>query len=172
MKTNLVRASLVAGLVLAVAGLAAAQQPAPAAKGAQDPHADQKIIEALRKDVQAGKADIVAKTMELDATSAAAFWPVYKQYEAEIAKLGDEQTAILKDYAKAWNAKTLTDAVAKDLLTRSIALDDKKVALQKKYLDEMSKVLPAKTVARFYQVQNRLNAFVTLAFSQEIPLVY
>src|SRR5512137_328436 len=109
MKTTFVRASLVAGLVLSVAGLAAAQQPAAAAKGAQDPHDQEKIVELLRKDLQAGKADIVAKTMEMDATTASAFWPVYKQYEADLAKLGDEQTAIIKDYAKAWNAKALTD---------------------------------------------------------------
>jgi hypothetical protein len=172
MKTKLVRASLVAGIVLAVAGLAAAQQPAPAAKGAQDPHDPQQILDLLRKDLQAGKADIVAKTMEMDATTAAAFWPVYKLYEADLAKLGDEQTAIIKDYAKAWNAKALTDATAKDLLTRSQALDDKRAALQKKYIDELLKVLPPKTVARFYQVQNRLNAFVILALSSEIPLIY
>jgi hypothetical protein len=172
MKTTLVRASLAAGLVLAVAGLAVAQQAAPAAKGAQDPHDPQRIIDLLRKDIQAGKADIVAKTMEMDATTAAAFWPVYKQYEADLAKVGDEQTAIIKDYAKAWNAKALTDAVAKDLLTRSQALDDKRTALQKKYIDELLKVLPARTVARFYQVHNRLNAFVLLALSQDVPLIY
>ncbi len=170
MMRNLVPAALAAALGLAGATMASAQAPGPASTAASDD--PQKLLEVLRKDLRAGKADIIAKTMEMDSTTAAAFWPVYKQYEAEVTKLGDEQTVIIRDYASAWNAKALTDATAKDLLARSMALDDKKSALQRKYLGEMLKVLPPKTVARFYQVQNRLNALVTLSLSQEIPLVY
>jgi hypothetical protein len=163
-------ALLLCGAVIATAQqpAAAPQQPA-AAPGAAD---SQKLVEAMRKDVRAARADIVAKNMQLDATTAAAFWPVYKQYETDYVKLGDEQLAIIKDYAAAWNASSLTDAKAKDLLDRSMACDEKVRALQARYLGEMSKVLPAKTVARFYQVQNRLNALQTLTLSSEIPLVY
>lgn len=161
---------VLSGLALAVA-LACASPAAAQASGApaDDP---QKLAELMRKDVRAGKADIIAKTMEMDADTAATFWPLYKQYEAELTKLGDEQAAIIRDYAKAWNADTLTDATAKDLLTRSLALDEKKLALQKKNMEAMLKALPAKTVARFYQVENRLNSLVGLSLSREIPLVY
>jgi hypothetical protein len=131
-----------------------------------------KLVELARKDFQKLKADIVAKTMEMDATTAAACWPVYKQFEAESVKLGDEKLAIVKDYAAAWNSKSLTDATAKDLLTRSLALEDKARALDKKTIDAMSKVLPAKTVARYFQVQNRLNALANLSLASEIPLIY
>jgi hypothetical protein len=44
--------------------------------------------------------------------------------------------------------------------------------LTKKYKDEMLKVLPAKTVARFLQVESRLNKLVDLTIASEIPLVY
>jgi hypothetical protein len=172
MKRTLVPAALVA-VSLAAAAPAAAQQPAAQSSAAPAAAADQqKLVELLRKDVRAAKADIVAKTMEMDSTTAAAFWPIYKLYEAESVKLGDEQMAIVHDYAKAWNSKALTDAAAKDLMTRAVALEDKKAALNKKYIDEMLKVLPAKTVARFYQVNSRVNALITLSLSSEIPLIY
>jgi pyruvate/2-oxoglutarate dehydrogenase complex dihydrolipoamide acyltransferase (E2) component len=172
-------AAFATALVLCGALIASAQQPAaapaagtPAAPAAATAADTQKAVEAVRKDMRAARANIVAKNMELDAAGAAAFWPVYKQYEADYVKLGDEQLAIIKDYAAAWNASSLTDAKAKELIDRSIAVDDKIRALQTHYLGEMSKVLPAKTVARFYQVQNRLNALQTLSVAQEIPLVY
>ena len=171
-KTILSAAAAVAVTMLFAAPLAAQT----AAKAPSDPAQVQaeidKAIEAMRKDARAAKSDILGKTMKLDSAQAAAFWPVYKQFEGESAKLGDERVAIVKDYATAWNSKSLTDATAKDLLTRSMAVEDKARALDKKTIDEMSKVLPAKTVARYFQVQNRLNALARLSLASEIPLIY
>jgi hypothetical protein len=53
-----------------------------------------------------------------------------------------------------------------------MALEEKKLALQKKYKDEMLKVLPAKTVARYFQVNSRLDKLAELTVASEIPLVY
>jgi hypothetical protein len=135
----------------------------------EEPDLDQ-LIELMRKDVRAEKADIVAKTMELDADEAAAFWPVYKKYEAEAKALGDERLAIITDYAESFD--TLSDEKAKDLVTRAVALDGKEHALKERYLKEFLAVLPAKVVARFYQVENRINNLVDLELSGQIPLVY
>ena len=107
---------------------------------------------------------------ELDAEEAAAFWPVYKEYEAEVKALGDEQLAIITDYAE--NFETLTDEKAKDLITRAIALEGKEHALKERYLERFLAVLPAKVVARFFQVDNRINTLIDLELSSEIPLVY
>ena len=107
--------------------------------------------------------------MALDSTQAAAFWPVYKQYEAELQTLGDERVAIIQDLAEHFDS--LDDAKAKALTDRQLALEEKKLALMKKYRDEMSKVLPAKAVARWLQVESRLNKLVELTVASEIPLV-
>ena len=45
------------------------------------------------------------------------------------------------------------------------------VALQKRYVDEFLKVLPAKAVGRFFQVESRLNKLIDLEVSSQIPLV-
>jgi hypothetical protein len=129
----------------------------------------EKAIEALRTDARAGKADILGKTMKLDSAQAAAFWPVYKQYEAEAEVLGDERLSIIRDLVEHFD--TLDDAKAKALIDRQMALEEKKLALQTKYKDEMLKVLPAKTVARFFQVNSRLNTLVEVDVASEIPLV-
>ena len=170
-KTILNAAAAVAVTMLFAGPLAAQTATAKAPADAAQARAEvDKAIEAMRKDARAGKSDILGKTMKLDSAQAAAFWPVYKQYEAEAKLLGDERLGIIQDLAEHFDA--LDDAKAKALLDRQMALEDKKLALQKKYKDEMLKVLPAKMVARFLQVDSRLNKLAELAVASEIPLVY
>jgi hypothetical protein len=165
-KTILCAAAAVAVLVLA-AGPVVAQTASDPAKVRAD---IDKAVDALRKDARAGKADILGKTMALDSTQAAVFWPIYKQYEAELQTLGNERMGIIQDLAEHFD--TLDDAKAKALTDRQLALEDKKLALMKKYRDEMAKALPAKTVARWLQVESRLSKLVELTVASEIPLVY
>ena len=167
MKKTLAVGTTLAAFVVSTAALAAAPAPDHHEGEEQD---IQQLIELMRKDVRAETADIVAKTMELSADEAALFWPVYKKYEAEAKVLGDERLAIITDYAETYD--TLTDEKAKDLVTRAVALDGKEHALKERYLEEFLAVLPAKVVARFYQVENRINNLVDLELSGAIPLVY
>ena len=170
-KTILCAAAAVAALVL-FAGPLAAQTAA--AKAPADPAKVRaeidKAIETMRKDARASKADILGKTMALDSTQAAAFWPLYKQYEAELQTVNDDRLAIIQDLAEHFDS--LDDAKAKALLDRQMAFEEKKLALAKKYEGEMLKALPAKTVARFFQVDSRLNKLAELAVASDIPLVY
>jgi Spy/CpxP family protein refolding chaperone len=170
-KTILCAAAAVAVTML-WAGYAAAQTAA--AKAPADPAKVRaeidKAIETMRKDARAGKSEILGKTMALDSTQAAAFWPLYKQYEAELQTVNNDRLAIIQDLAEHFDS--LDDAKAKALLDRQLVFEEKKLALMKKYKDEMLKVLPAKTVARFFQVDSRLNALAGLTIASEIPLVY
>ena len=167
MRKTLAAGTTLAAFVLSAAALLAAPAPDHHEEEEEDIQA---LVELMRKDVRAEKADIVAKTMELSADEAAAFWPVYREYEAEWKALGDERLKIITDYAE--NYEALTDEKAKDLVTRAIALEGREHALKEKYLPEFLEVLPARVVARFFQVDHRINTLVDLELSGEIPLVY
>jgi hypothetical protein len=159
--------SWMAGGAVCALAVGAFAQTGPAA---QTKAADlDKLVELLRKDVRKEKADIVAKTMKLDAAQASAFWPVYKAYEAERQALGDQRLAVIQDLAEHFDG--LNDAKAKGLLDRSFAIEEQRLALEKKYRDELLKVVPAKTVARFFQVESRINNLINLEVSSAIPLV-
>jgi hypothetical protein len=172
MKKTILCAVAAVAVVMLFAGPLAAQTAA--AKAPADPAKVRaeidKAIETMRKDARAAKSDILGKTMELDSTQAAAFWPVYKQYEAELQTVNNDRLAIIQDLAEHFDS--LNDAKAKALLDRQVAFEEKKLALVKKYKDEMLKVQPAKTVARFFQVDSRLNKLADLAIASDIPLVY
>ncbi len=167
LKKTILGAVAAVAVTMLSAGSVVAQTAAPDAAKARA-EVD-KAIEAMRKDARAGKADILGKTLALDSTQAAVFWPVYKQYEAELQTLNNDRVAIIQDFAEHFD--TLNDANAKGLIDRQVAYEEKRLALTKKYAGEMMKVLPAKTVARFLQVDSRLNKLADLAVANEIPLV-
>jgi hypothetical protein len=161
--------TLATGATIAFVLSAATLVAAPSPQDSEEPDIDQ-LIEMMRKDVRAEKADIVAKTMELSADEAATFWPVYRKYEAKLKALGDERLVIISDYAESYDS--LTDEKAKELLTRSLALESKAHALKERYMEELLTVLPATVVARFYQVDSRINNLIDLELSDQIPLAY
>ena len=156
----------VAALAVVLSGSAQAQQAAPAP---QAPPANlDEYVKLVRSDVQSQKSQLIGAALELNASEAAAFWPVYKQYEGELTKIGEERFAAIKDYAA--NYATLTPAKASELTDRALALEEKRLALVKRALGQVRGVLPAAKAARWYQVEMALNKAVDLRLAAEIPL--
>jgi glycyl-tRNA synthetase beta subunit len=42
--------------------------------------------------------------------------------------------------------------------------------IKEKYMPRFNKILPAKTVMRFYQIENKMDTIVMLAVASQIPL--
>jgi hypothetical protein len=151
-----------AALVIGCAGSAQAQQPP------QTPANLDEYVKLVRSDVQNQKSQVIGAALELSATESAAFWPVYKQYEADLGKIGEERFAGIKDYAA--NYATLTPDKAAELTDRALALEEKRLALVKRALGQIRAVLPAAKAARWYQVEMALNKALDLRLAAEIPL--
>jgi hypothetical protein len=166
----MIKKTILLGMVLSLPLSSLALAQAPPASGQILTRDDLDALVAIaRKDTLAHKADIVAKNMTLDGAQASAFWPLYKKYEAERQSVGKERFAIIGDLVERYG--TLDDATAKGLVERYFANEDKRLAVERKYKDEMLKVLPAKLVARFFQVDRRINMLIDLTLSSKIPLV-
>jgi hypothetical protein len=140
-----------------------------AAQTAQAPQTPEQVLEQLRKDVRTEINALIGNNMRFSTDDASKFWPLYKAYEERRKALVDERLAIIKDYAA--NYTTMTDATAADLMKRALGLEDKMAAAKRAFLAELQKAFPARTVARFYQVHNRIDMLVDLMLAQEIPLV-
>lgn len=133
---------------------AAQPKAAPPQAAASQAEVDQ-AIEQLRKDARTEVNALIGANMEFTTDEAAKFWPLYKAYEARRKPLADERLAIIKDYAQ--NYTTMSDAKAVELMQRGLALEEKADAAKRTFLAELQKALPGKTVARFYQVHNRID---------------
>ncbi len=164
--------TIVAVLVTVGGGRALAQQsaapaPPPAAPQAAPANLDD-YMKLARTGIQQEKSQIIGAALELDATQAAAFWPVYKKYEGELAAIGDKRYAGIKDYAASYGK--LTDAKATELVDSAIGLEEQRLALIKRYLGEFRKLLPAVKAARWYQTEMALNKIIDLRLAAEVPL--
>ena len=128
-------------------------------------------VELLRKDIRSGKKQLVAANLKLSADQATRFWPVYDQYTAEQTKIGDQKTALIKEYADQWNAGTLSDEQASSLIKRSLAVDEQVAQLRAKYLPIFSQAVPGKVVATFFQLDRRIQGLIDIQLASQIPLV-
>ena len=127
-------------------------------------------IESLRADIRADRAKIITHVMQFSDKDSAAFWPVYRQYEADITKLNDQRVALIRDYASSF--ASLTDQQASSLTSRALEFERQRVELDQKYFKNFSKVLPGVVVAKFFQLQHRLNLVGDLELAAHLPPVF
>ena len=131
--------------------------------------ADEANFETLRDTIRANKKALVAASLTLTDAESDAFWPVYDRYEAELATVSDRLVKILETYTQGY--KTLTDEQAKKLSEDYLAVEEDRATLRRKYFGDFTKVLPGKKAARFYQIENKMDAVIRYDLAGEIPVV-
>ena len=99
----------------------------------------------------------------------AKFWPVYKEYEAELTTINNDRLALIKDYAG--NYETLSDQVADRLARRALDLEARRTALKLKYYDRLASILNPRTAARFLQVEQQILLLLDLQIAASLPIV-
>jgi hypothetical protein len=158
-------------VLLAMALSAAAAIGSPGVAVAQEPTAAEleEMIELARVDLKKQRVRVVGDAMEFAGDEAAAFWPIYKEYEAEFTKQGDARLALIEDYAE--HASAMTNEKANELAKRALDLEAERTALKRKYFEKIAKALSPIVAARFIQVENQLEALIDLQIAAQVPLV-
>jgi hypothetical protein len=127
-------------------------------------------MDVLRDKIKADKKLLVAENLGLTDAESKVFWPVYEDYQKELAGINDRLLKTIQSYAQDYNAKTLTDDKAKSLMTETLAIEQAEVALKKKYLDKLNGIIPPIKAARYMQIENKLRAIVRFDLAGNIPL--
>ena len=126
-------------------------------------------IVLLRKDVNAERAKLLGTIMQFDAEDAAKFWPIYRDYDAELSKLNDLRVANIREYAKSYS--TMTDDKADELIKNGMAYQKQRGELLAKYYERVKQELGAITAARFVQVEHQLLTIIDLKIASALPVV-
>ena len=156
---NRPRLALTAGMLLM--GNAAAQAQT------QSPNLNDDT-QMLLSQIQADKAAVVLKSLELTDPEARAFTPVYDEYQKERKEIAQRQIAELNKFAS--NYGSMTDKAAGEILKNWFKIQEDKNDLVKKYAKKFEHVLPKTKVLRFVQVENKLETVVDLQAARVIPL--
>jgi len=126
-------------------------------------------LQQLRADIQADRQAVVAANLKLTDAEGAAFWPVYREYRGEIAKVGDRLQKLIQDYARVYD--TATAEQAKLLVDEMMAIQRADLTVKEAFLPRLRKVLPEIKVARFLQIENELDAVTRLGLAADMPLI-
>jgi len=126
-------------------------------------------IQVARDALKADRKATVEATVQPTDEEGKAFWPLYEQYRAEMAKPGDALVRLVKEYAQLY--PEVPDDRAKAMLKELGDLEKRRVEIRNSYFKKIVQVMsPAKTL-RFAQVETRLDLALRLQLAASIPLV-
>ena len=147
----------------------AAESTAASPAAAPKPTPDE-IVTQFRNDLQAVRADVVAKQITLTADQASKFWPLFNQFQSEQNAIIDAQLKATQAYSASYSKLTDADSVA--YVSALLERDAKIQALRASWLTKFQSVVPAGTAARVIQIDRRLGLVAQLKLSSQIPLVH
>ena len=127
-------------------------------------------MEILRQEAKADKKALTAENLKLTATEGKAFWPLYESFQIDIAKVNDRLINLIKDYAKEYKARSLSDEKAKQLISDYIVIEEDLIKLKKSYLKKLSAVIPDKKLMTYFQMENKIQAIIRFDCAINIPL--
>lgn len=150
-------------LTMAIAAL----QPTPFCHSQSREHSLISDIEVAKAEIRVEKSTIISAAMKFTDKDAAAFWPIYRQYEYERSSLNDLRGAVIKEYAEKY--PNLTDADAKAMTEKMLDYDCRIAVLKKKYFNKFNKALPAFTVTKFFQLDHRIDLMIDMKVEASLP---
>lgn len=133
---------------------------------AQDLHSE---IAVQRAKDETDRQAIVAASLKLTDTESKAFWPLYKEYRAEMGKAGDRGWKLIIEFADKY--QSMTDADATRMLDEVLSIEKQQLEIKTKWMKSMRKTIPATTIARFFQIDNKIDTLLRLDAAANIPLV-
>jgi hypothetical protein len=158
----------ISGIVVlaGVACLLQTVEPSPA-RGAEG--MSESDFELMRSDIRTKKGALIADRMKFTDREAAAFWPVYRQYEADLAAINDKKVSIMKDYLSRHDA--LTGQQADQLAQDVFDVDQKTLDLRVKCFGALKKAIPTKTIVRWLQLERRLQLLIDAQLAKDLPVI-
>lgn len=128
-------------------------------------------MDILRDKIKADKKLLIAENLGLTESEAPKFWPVYEEYQKELATINEKLGRTVEAYANEYNAMTLTDEKAKALMNEALAVDEAELMLRRTYLDRLDGIVPAMKAVRYLQMENKIRALIEFDLAANIPLV-
>ena len=128
----------------------------------------QAYIALLRADVRQKKTDVMSAVMQLDAEDASKFWPIYRDFEAELKTFYDQVGTGVKTYIS--NTDKMDDALADQLGTKVLNLEQQRNEMKRKYYLRFKTALDPIVAMRFLQVENQIERIIDLQVASELPI--
>lgn len=141
---------------------------APSSGASAEEQNMKEYIALLRKDLRSQRYAVMNQVLELDPDQAAKFWPLFRDYDAQLTKLNDMRVADIKEYADSYN--NLTDAKADELVQNAMSFQRQRADLLSSYYQKIKDALGAHTAARFALIESQMLAIIDLQIDSLLPI--
>lgn len=128
-------------------------------------------LETARELIQMGREETINTEMRMTPEQTEAFWPIYDEYRAELAVVQDRYVVLVVDYVADYYDYKLTNDDAERILDEYFEIENDILKIREKYVRKFKKILPAGSVMRLYQLENKIEAEVNIALAQTVPLM-
>lgn len=126
-------------------------------------------IEVLRGSAETDRKALITSNVDFTEQESLEFWPVYNQYRGDMDAVNDRMIALIRKYADHY--QNLTDAVAAELMSDAMDIEDDRMIYKRLYVEELLEILPTRKVVVLFQIENKLEAAVKYGLSEVIPVV-
>ena len=126
-------------------------------------------VHLLRSDIGAQKVAIITEVMQFTEEEDAKFWPIYREYETQLAEINSERIAGIEEFSAAYGK--MTDDIANRLAHTSLDLEARRNALKAQFYERFQSAMSAKTAARFLQVENQILLVLDLQVASLLPVI-
>jgi hypothetical protein len=126
-------------------------------------------IELSRQIIQMRRQEIVNQMMTLTKEESEPFWQLYQEWRGKQTGLGDRKVTLITQLGE--NVVDLTDDKAKTMLDEWMKIQEDELQLKKEYLKKFRKILPERKVARFFQLESKMDAAVAYDLAGKVLMV-
>jgi hypothetical protein len=157
--------------VILVAALAWGNSTAYCQKSAAPADTDnlRAVLETLRSDINGYKVRVLNQAMQLTGPEAEKFWPIYRQYEQDLAGVAEKKVALIREFDETATKGTLDNKAANKMARAWLANVQARLDLWKKYQKKIAKAVSPACAAQFLQVEHQMALFIDLNIAAEMP---
>ncbi len=131
----------------------------------------QKQIEAAKKLMDTSRNFALMINLDFTPEEDDKFWPLYEEYRQKIRGVRERKLSLIDEYAARYENDAVDDEFANRAIKDSIKLQIDAAKIRDKYWKKFRRIIPVTKAARFYQLENKMDAEVEYILAGGVPLI-
>ncbi len=141
------------------------------ADSATDGGLSQKEITAAKELMDTTRNIALIINLDFTAEENEKFWPLYEEYRQKIRGVRERKLSLIDEYAARYRDDTVNDEFADRAIKNLIKVQIDTAKIRDKYWKKFRRIIPATKAARFYQLENKMDAEVDYVLAGGVPLI-
>lgn len=126
-------------------------------------------IELAREILKTEKKAAIAGELDLTDAEITPFWELYNEFNNKMSQVQNKRVALIKDFAA--NYESMTGEKADEIMKEYFAYQQELLKVKKSYYGKFKRILPKEKAARYFQLENKVQAIVDAELASQIPLI-